>query len=32
MLTLFSDMDSTQPFSIQKIAELAKEEFGLKPG
>jgi cysteine protease ATG4 len=32
MLTLFSDVDSTQPFSIHKIAELAKEEYNLKPG
>jgi len=32
ILTFFSDFDKTQPFSIHKIARIARIEYGLKPG
>lgn len=32
ILTMFSDFDKSQPFSIHKIARLARIEYGLKPG
>lgn len=32
ILSLFSDFDRDQPFSIHRIARLARIEYGLKPG
>lgn len=32
ILSLFSDFDKAQPFSIHRIARLARIEYGLKPG
>lgn len=32
VISLFNDFDKSQPFSIHKIARLARIEYGLKPG
>lgn len=31
-MELFSDFDKTQPFTIHKIARMARIDYGLKPG
>lgn len=32
IISLFNDYDKSKPFSIHKIARLARIEYGLKPG